>query len=199
MPSILELTAMLFTVACVYFAVRRNIWTYPVGMIGTTLYLFLFLSVSLPLATLQLVFNLDQLYGWWFWLYGDKGNVPPIRRSGLVKAMAWGAMAAFGGYLIGQYMSHYPKALMGPLDTSIAAASLVAQLFLDRKRIENWALWLIVNTVSVYYYWTVALFPTAILYVILWFNAFYGHREWTRELRGYEGAQANAAFIEQQA
>lgn len=176
---------MLFTVVCVYLAVRRNIWTYPIGIVATALYFFLLLRVSLPLALLQIVFCIDQAYGWWFWLKGDQGKVPPIRRSGLVKTFGCGAAAAFAGYVLGRYMSYVPNAIMGPLDTSIAAVSLVAQLFLDRKKLENWALWLIVNTVSVYYYWTVGLIPTAILYVVLWFNAFYGHCQWKRELDSY--------------
>jgi len=200
MPGLLESSAMLLTLACVYLAVRRNIWTYPTGIVATTLYFFLFISVSIPLAVLQLVFNVDQLYGWWFWLYGDKGKAPPIQRLGLAKTLICGALAAVGGYIFGGYMNQYPSAMMGPLDTSIAISSLLAQFFLDRKKIENWVLWLIVNLVSVYFYWTVGLIPTAILYVILWFNAFYGYREWKRELElGPVGTQANAAFVEQSA
>lgn len=185
MPTPLELSAMLFTVWCVYLAVKRNIWTYPIGLIGTALYFVLFLSISIPLAILQVVFTVDQLYGWWFWLKGDKGKVPPIRSSGWRRTILWSSVAAVGGYFLGDYMSQYPKALMGPWDTSIAATSLVAQLFLDRKRLENWAIWLVVNTASVYYYWHIELVATSVLYVILWFNAFYGYREWKRELEGY--------------
>lgn len=186
MPGLLELSAMLFTVWCIYLAVKRNIWTYPIGLIGTTLYFFLFLPISLPLALLQIVFTVDQLYGWWFWLRGDQGKVPRIRRSGWARTFAWAGVAAVGGYYFGSYMKGaYPDALVGPLDSAIFASSLVAQLFLDRKKIENWGLWVVVNTVSVPYYWSIGLYPTAILYAILWFNAFYGYLAWKRELDGY--------------
>lgn len=197
-PGALELSAMLFTVWCVYLAVKRNIWTYPIGLIGTTLYFFFFLPQSLPLALLQVVFTVDQLYGWWFWIWGDKGKAPPIRRSGWERTILWSAVAALGGYIFGKYMSQYPTALMGPWDTAIAATSLVAQLFLDRKKLENWGIWLVVNTVSVYFFWTQGWYASAILYVILWFNAFYGYREWKREYdsRGERWLEENKEAID---
>jgi len=73
------------------------------------------------------------------------------------------------------------------VDSSLFAWSLVAQWMTARKWLENWLLWIVINTVSVPLYivrWRhgAHLGLTAILYVGLWLLAIKGYRDWRRSL-----------------
>src|SRR5262245_56128367 len=99
MTSTLEIFATAATVAYVLFAIKRSLWQYPVGLLATALFFFVFLMARLYASTgLQVLFAAVQIYGWWYWLYGEKGNRPRITSMPLlfVAALCCGAVAAAG-------------------------------------------------------------------------------------------------------
>lgn len=51
------------------------------------------------------------------------------------------------------------------------------------RRIENWYVWLAVNTLAVPLYMTRGLNLTAGLYFLFWINAWYGLYQWRKELQ----------------
>jgi nicotinamide mononucleotide transporter len=180
----LEGLASLATAACVILAVHRSLWQFPLGGIGTALYFFVFLDAHLySSAILQVFFFLVQAYGWWYWLRGDSGRRPPIRMTptplvlggcGLAIAVAAGMSSLLGAFT---------DAEVALPDAIIFALSVVAQILLDRKRLENWPIWIVVNVLSVIVYSSQGLWLTVCLYVFLFFNAFWGWREWHREFK----------------
>ena len=72
----------------------------------------------------------------------------------------------------------------GPrLDSLILTFSVLAQFMLMGRRIENWYVWLAVNTLAVPLYMTRGLNLTAGLYFLFWINARHGLYQWRKELR----------------
>jgi nicotinamide mononucleotide transporter len=61
--------------------------------------------------------------------------------------------------------------------------SVIAQVLLMGRRIENWPVWLLVNTISVPLYASRGLYLTAVLYAAYWINALVAWRHWRRERR----------------
>ena len=181
--SILEIFATIFTVLCVILAVKRSTWQYPVGLIGTILYYFVFTQVQLyASAGLQIFFLLVQLYGWWFWLYGDAGKKPKItnlRTPILLYTLSIGLVVSV---IAGNVLNQFTNANMAKLDSSIFGFSVIAQFFLDRKKIETWIVWAIVNVVSIFVYFGQGLVLTGWLYVFLLINTIWGYIEWKKNL-----------------
>jgi nicotinamide mononucleotide transporter len=180
----LELAATLLTLACVLLAVKRNIWTYPVGIVGTALFFVVFWNTKLySSAWLQVVFIAAQAYGWWFWLFGAKGKAPRVGSWpwGAVAALCAGALAL--AWVMAQLIAAYTDAQMALADAGIFALSVAAQFLLDRKKIENWAIWGIVNALSVYVYASQGLWATTALYALLFLNVFWGWYEWRKEMK----------------
>jgi len=187
----LELTATLLTLACVLLAVKRNIWTYPVGIVGTALFFVVFWNARLySSAALQIVFVLAQAYGWWFWLYGAGGARPRVGSWPwlAVATLCAGALAA--AYALARIVSAATDAQMAFADAAIFALSVAAQFLLDRKKIENWAVWGVVNALSVYVYASQGLWATTALYVVLFLNVFWGWYEWRKEMKSAAPAAA---------
>lgn len=181
----LEGFAALATAICVYLAVKRNILTYPIGIAGTTAYFFVFWGAELySSAALQIIFFATQVYGWWFWLYGDKGFKPRISRGNMNWLVVGAGVIFAGSFAIGAIMGLF-GAELARLDALIFSASLVAQFFMDRKKLESWLIWGVVNVVSIVVYGAMGLALTTILYAVLLVNSYFGYVAWRKELRGY--------------
>lgn len=191
MTDPLEIAATALTLVCVILAVKRNLWQFPFGIVGTALGFFVFWNASLySSAVMQPFFIAVQAYGWWFWLKGEKGHRPQIKSTNpwwvvgfCAVALAVSAGAAF-------LLDQFSDAEMAYLDAAIFGLSIVAQLLLDRKRIENWPVWAVINVISVVVYGSQGLWLYTALYAFFFFNAFWGWWEWRREMRGYADAGA---------
>lgn len=181
----LEGFAALATAICVYLAVKRNILTYPIGIAGTIAYFFVFWGAELySSAALQIVFFATQVYGWWYWLFGDKGFKPRISRVNMNWLLGGAGVVVAGSFGLGAITGAF-GAELARLDAVIFSASIVAQFFMDRKKLESWAVWGVVNVVSIFVYGSMGLALTTILYAVLLVNAFFGYLAWRKELVGY--------------
>ena len=76
---------------------------------------------------------------------------------------------------------NYRKAFL--LITSYAATSLVAQVLLARKVVENWLIWVFVDTIYVGIYIVKGLDATAVMYAIYIPIALLGYIDWRKDWR----------------
>lgn len=179
-----EIVGTVLGVIGVTLMIRQNIWGWPVGLVQVAVYSWVFFGAKLYSdAILQVCFFVIQAYGWMHWLRGRhtaaRSELPITRLTS----------AALGGWVIvgaavtagwGTFMHRATDAALPYWDAFILVFSLIAQWLQARKVLENWAGWLVVNTVAVGVYWVKDLHLTAGLYVIFWGMALWGWREWRR-------------------
>lgn len=189
----LELAATLVTLACVILGVKRSLWQFPVGIVGTALFFVVVLQAGIYAnAALQVFFIFVQIYGWWYWLRGAKGQRPRIRSAkpfDVILSVLIAITAAWAGAWAMTEWTDFDLALTDAVTLSV---SVVAQYLLDRKYLETWPVWLIVNIASVYLYSSAGMWLFTALYVFFFFNAFWGWWEWRKEMRGYSDATSPA-------
>ncbi|AOS43463.1 Nicotinamide riboside transporter PnuC [Lacunisphaera limnophila] len=196
-----EIIGTVLGVIGVALMIRQNIWGWPVGLVQVAVYAWVFYGAKLYSdVILQGCFFVIQGYGWWHWVRGDgaRANSPasdqrgevaappslPVTRlsaAGMLSGLGLGAVATAGW---GAYMHRTTDAALPYWDAGILVFSLIAQGLQARKKLENWALWLGVNTVAIGVYWAKDLRLTAGLYVIFWAMALWGWREWRRAAGG---------------
>ncbi len=63
-------------------------------------------------------------------------------------------------------------------DATMTVLSVVAQILMTRKYVENWILWVVINIISVGIYATQGVYAMSVQYAILMFIAANGTREW---------------------
>lgn len=181
---LVEATAVVATVASVMLTVRRSLWQYPVGLVATALYLVVFTRSHLfASASLQIVFMAVQTYGWWFWLRGDAGARPPLRSWPLRRLAAVCTIAVAGGTLAAVGLGELTSARLPLADSLILGLSLGAQFLLDRKVLQHWAVWAVVNVLSIVVYGSQGLWLTSLLYMGLLANTALGWVMWRRAYR----------------
>jgi nicotinamide mononucleotide transporter len=180
----IEIIAALVTAVSIWLAARQNVWYYPTGIVSVLLYGWIYLDARLYAeAGLQLVWLVLMIYGWYAWLYG--GVHQTELRVSRTPRPAWPAIV-FAGVMMAlliAFLQHRYTNNPAPLtDSSIAAFSIVAQAMTAKKWLESWIFWIVINVVAVVLYVDRALYPTAILYVVLFFLGIKGLIEWRRSL-----------------
>ena len=78
---------------------------------------------------------------------------------------------------------HYQPASYPYLDSFCTACSLVAQVFLTRKILENWLIWIFVDIIYVGVYIFKGLDATAFMYAIYVPIALLGYLDWRKDYK----------------
>jgi nicotinamide mononucleotide transporter len=180
----IELVAAVITAYSIWLATKENIWYYPTGVVALVLYTWLFFQAKLYAeSVLQVVCLALMIYGWYEWLHGgEQQSELPVTKT---PRWAWtaGVIAGIAGSAVVIAMQLRWTDNPAPyVDSSLLVWSLVAQWMTARKWIENWIVWLVINTVSIPLYVKRHLWVTAILYIALWLLAVEGYRKWRKVL-----------------
>jgi nicotinamide mononucleotide transporter len=184
----LELIAVILGIANVGLLVRRSIWNYPFGMAMVALYFVIFREARLyGEAGLQVFFFVVQGWGWWLWARaGGLAETVAVTWMDWRARLAALALVAISAVGIGWAMARFTDAAMPYADAAIAGGSVVAQVLLAMRRVENWALWIAVDVLSIGVYLMRGLNLTAGLYVVFLVLAAAGLREWAKAAREVE-------------
>ena len=184
LPSVPELAANAFVAASIVLAARNSIHVWWTGIVGCAVFAWVFVDSKLYSdAILQVFFIAASVGGWWNWLHGDRGAPVPIRWTPRVRlaamVLAGIAFAAAWAWVLATYTD-----AAAPLpDSAVLGLSVVAQLLLMGRRIENWLVWIVVNTIAVPLFWSRGLHLTAALYAFYWANAWWAFFSWKRTVQ----------------
>ena len=181
----LELIAVAFSIACVVFAARRHIGTWPAGIVAVIAYFVVFVDTKLYAdAVLQLVFLAQGIYGWLRWTRGggaseSDGPVDVLRMSERVRLAVLIPLAAL---LIGIVLSRYTDASRPYVDATVSVLSLAANWLLARRMLENWVLWLTADVIYIWLFLSKGLVASAALYTLFLALAIAGWRAWLHSM-----------------
>ena len=176
-----EVAANAFNAAAIFLAGRNSVHTWWTSIVGCSLFAYVFYETRLYAdVTLQAFFIVASVVGWWRWRHGVGGTELPVRHSspGLVAASTIAAILVAIGY--GWLLYRFTDAYAPFLDSIVLAFSVLGQLLLVGRRVENWWCWLLVNTIAVPLYASRGLYLTSVLYAAFWVNALVSLAKWRR-------------------
>jgi nicotinamide mononucleotide transporter len=169
--------------------IREKLWAWPLAIISSALYFAVFWRSKLyGDAGLQVVFVALALWGWWQWwrgagAQGESLCVQQLPLKITIKLIAIFALLLCG---IGLFLDHFTDTDVPWWDAFPTALSLVAQYLLARKYLENWAAWIIVNTVSIGLFAYKGLWLTVLLYTLFIAMSVVGWRAWRARLHNHQ-------------
>lgn len=182
--SLLEVIGVITGLLCVWLAAINNIWNWPIAIISVGIYIYIFFFARLYADMgLQVYFMVMNIYGWYYWAKEpDDANKMPIVLIGR-KELAWSMLAIIVFTVILGTGLKYTTASFPYLDSFCTACSLVAQVWLARKILENWLIWLFVDIVYVGVYILKGLDLTAVMYAIYVGLALFGYLDWKKDYK----------------
>ncbi len=185
MMSPVEIAGFVLGLAMVVCNIQQWHWGWPLAIASALLYFFVFKdSLLYGEAGLQLVFVAISLWGWWQWLRRTDEAQPAVAIQRLsvrgwmlvlvCSAALWPALA-----LLLQRFTDSDVAWWDALPTAL---SLVGQVLLGRKYLENWLVWVVVNAISVALFAHKGLWLTGVLYAVFTAMSIWGWQSWRQNL-----------------
>lgn len=171
----MEITAVLFSLLSVWLTARKNIWSWPVGVIGILAYAFIFFDkCDWGNFGLQFIFLIQSVCGWIYWKRGlfDKSTNINIKRFPLLIS---GNLLLF---LLIYSLSYIFNGNLLLLDSVTATLSVTATILLVLKKIESWIFWIIADILYVIFFILNGLYLSSFLYFIFLILAIYGFLNW---------------------
>ena len=186
MMSATELIGFILGVMMVLCSIRELHWSWPLAILSSLLYFFVFKdSLLYGEAGLQIVFAALALWGWWQWLRKGADAQPALVIQRL-STRGWLWLVLVSGLLwptLALLLQHFTDSDVAWWDALPTALSLVGQALLGRKYIENWLVWLVVNTISVALFAHKELWLTCVLYALFTLMSVWGWRAWQTSMK----------------
>lgn len=191
--SYIELVGTVFYLWSVWLIARRNIFTWPVGIISVILYMILFYQIQLYSDFIEQIYYLGaSVYGWWLWSHSSQAAGHAVGMGFSPRRMIWVtlvltlALSLLVGWLIADIHHLLPRlfpvqASFPYLDALTTVMSFIAMWLMARKRTESWYYWIVVNIIGIGLYYAKDVKLISLLYLILLILATRGLAEWRRE------------------
>jgi nicotinamide mononucleotide transporter len=187
--SYIEAFGTLFGLICVWLGARENIWNWPVGLLNIIAFFIIFYQVRLYSDMfLQIYFFCIGIYGWIKWTRHRQQDKPVAilsqkRRWTLVFIIIAASIAL--GFVVKNIHHIAPKIFPVPaafpfIDSFIAVCSIVANVLLAKRILENWVLWVLIDFICVFVYAIKNVRFISLEYGILLIISAYGLWQWIR-------------------
>lgn len=176
-----EISSVFFSFACTWLCTRQVRFNYVLGVIATSLLVVTFYQAHLfGSMALNLYLIPTVVYGWFVW--GKDESTKPVQhvtwRGGLqylgVTALTWA-----GAYLLLTYFG----GSLARLDGWLLVGSVLAQWMMDRKKLENWIIWAVVDVVSIWTYWHAGLHLLSLQFAFFLLNAVIAYWQWHKAMK----------------
>jgi nicotinamide mononucleotide transporter len=188
MPSGLELAANLLVAGSIWLAARNSALTWWATIAGCALFAVLCYQHQLYAdVVLQLFFILAAVWGLFSW---RSEQALPIRQLPSKYLLPYLGAALLVAALYGALLHAWTDAYAPFGDSLVLTLSVLAQLLLIRRYLQNWGCWLLVNSIAIPLYYHRGLELTAAFYALYWFNAAYGLWQWRQWLSPDNGSDS---------
>ena len=193
--TLIEVVGFVTGAWCVWLLGRQNPWNWPVGLIQVVAYLFLFWEVGLYAdSSLQVVYLVLGLYGWWNWLRRrPRGQALRVRRTKWPEWLGLLTLGLLGFGAIFLVLGHLTSSTVPAFDAGTTVLSLLATYGQTRKLLESWWLWIAADLIYIPLYAYKGLWLTSVLYLGFLVLCIVGWRRWSEDLRANAGSDRSKA------
>ena len=203
----IEIFGAITGIIYVFLEIRQTVWLWPVGIVTSAVYIWIFFTGKLYAdMSLQVYYLIISCLGWYWWTMGighraqsselraqgtryneetaggKEGELQVTRiilKTGLVLTVVFFILFIVMWFILKRLTdSPVPE-----WDSFITSLSIVATWMLARKIYEHWLLWIVVNSVAALLFLSRGLYPTVILYVVYGIMSFVGLTAWKKTIK----------------
>ena len=188
--SALEFIAVLAGIASVWFSKKEQVLVYPVGLINTTIFVYLsFKGHLLGEASVNIYYTIMSVYGWWLWTRKNEQQQTVLQIQFSTSKEVLQQLLFFATFYVVLYAAlYFSKTSFAPgaipwADALSSAAAYTGMWLMAKKKVESWYWWILTNITSMPLYFVKGLRVTALYYLILLLLAFAGLYSWKEKAK----------------
>ncbi|MBK8808532.1 MAG: nicotinamide mononucleotide transporter [Bacteroidales bacterium] len=172
LANYIELLGTITGLVFIFLEIKENSLLWPVGIISSLLYIIVFYESKIYAdMSIQFYYVIISIYGWIKWKKNsnnidNQNSELKITRINGKKALffLFTSIAIF--IVISYILIFYTDSPIPYLDASITSLSIIATLMLTQKILEQWLVWIVVNTTSSIVCFERELYSTTILFAV---------------------------------
>ena len=181
-----EFVAVIAGVVSVWFSRKENILVYPIGLINTTIYIFIsFKYHLLGEASVNFYYTIMSIYGWFLWSKKDKHNQKSVLQITYSTKREWvWQLLFFGSFYIVIFFvltlakKSFAEGAIPWADAFASATAYTGMWLMAKKKVESWWWWIATNIASIPLYFVKSLVFTSFQYLLLLILAIAGLYSW---------------------
>ncbi|GAB3827674.1 nicotinamide riboside transporter PnuC [Pontibacter rugosus] len=185
--SALEYIAVIAGIVSVWYSRKENILVYPIGLISTTIYVYLSYKYHLiGEASVNVYYTVLSVYGWVLWSRRNQQEEHVLQIT-FSNQKQWMQQLAFcaGLYVVIYFCLVYLQNAFYegviPWADAFASATAYTGMWLMAKKKVGWYWWILTNIASIPLYFVKGLIFTSVFYFVLLVMAVAGLIEWKKE------------------
>ena len=182
----LEITAVIFGFASVWYSKKNNILVFPTGLISTSIFVYLLFKWQL-IGDMMIngYYFVMSLYGWYIWTRKiDSAHVTPISKTTKQEQLLGSIIfiaTLFLVFLVYQFFDMW-IGWVAYVDTLTTALFFVGMWLMAKRKIENWIFWIVADIISVPLYFYKGFTFSSLQYLGFTIIAIFGFLAWKKLL-----------------
>lgn len=189
--SWLELIAVIAGIISVWFSRKENILVYPIGLINTTIYIYLSLKGQLyGEASVNLYYTTVSIYGWIWWRKINQDTKQVALTVQFSNQKEWiQQILFFILFYIALFVAlTWLKTAFAPeaipwADAFASATAYTGMWLMAKKKVESWYWWIATNIASIPLYFIKGYMFTSVQFLILLILAVAGLISWHKKAK----------------
>jgi nicotinamide mononucleotide transporter len=182
---VLEILAVIFGIASVWYAKEEHILVYLTGIISTAIYVYICYQFTLyGDLIINIYYTLMSIYGWYMWtklIKGEHIEITKSSNSDIFKAIGIFVSTALFVVFVYLYFNRFDR-IIDYFDTFTTGVFFAAMWLMANKKIEHWLLWIAGNIISIPLYFIKGLGFSGIQFTIFLILAYLGYKAWKKNL-----------------
>ena len=183
--SWLEFIAVVTGIASVVFSRKENILVFPIGIISTVIFIYLYITHGLYAdASVNFYYTVMSIIGWFMWARKKDNNTKLIITGSNKKDWQQAIIFFIVCWIIlFTVLKKFTDSTVPQADSFTSAAALTSMWLMNKKKLENWVWWLITDIVSIPLNFYKHLAFTSFQYLIFLVLATMGYITWKEKIK----------------
>jgi nicotinamide mononucleotide transporter len=179
-----EFIAVVTGIASVIFSRKENILVYPVGMVSTAIFIWLYIRHGLYAdASVNFYYTVMSIIGWVMWSRKKEGK--STLRITASSGSDWrNTMIFFFSCWIILFflLKNFTDSTVPMADSFTSAAAFTGMWLMNKKKLDNWTWWIITDLASIPLNFYKHLVFTSFQYLIFLILAVMGYITWRKKI-----------------
>jgi nicotinamide mononucleotide transporter len=183
----LEYIAVFTGIVSVWFSRIENILVYPIGLINTTIYIYLSVRADLyGEASVNFYYTVMSIIGWHMWLRKNERKEIILHVTHSDGKMWLSQILFFVFFYIAIFAAlsfmkrSFAEGAIPWADSFASATAFTGMWLMTKKKVESWYWWIATNIASIPLYFVKQYVFTSVYYLVLLVMAVFGLLEWRK-------------------